>query len=299
MNLQMITNSRVGVKLGFWLGKTLPPKLGYLLSEWIADLFSHTKSNPMVDAVRLNQSVVQKYLAKQEHLDKIVKGVFTHAGHCFVDLYRTLGDKNKILEIVSDSKASQEFVNLSRDGSFGAFIAIPHLSNFDLCLLALAYRGVDGHVLTYGQPTGGYEIQNKIREQTGLEITPINPSSLKRAIKRMKNGGFVFTGVDRPIKKTNMELLFFGRPCPLPTGHIRMAEKAKVPIIVASASKNPEGKYSIHFSDPITIQSYSDPETVVRRNGEAILKIIENRILAHPDQWLMYYPVWPNISTPL
>ena len=77
-----------------------------------------------------------------------------------------------------------------------------------------------------------------------------------------------------------------------------MAEKANVPIIVASASKELDGKYNIHFSDPIPIQPYNDPETVVRKNGEVILKLIETQILAHPDQWLMYYPVWPNLSPP-
>jgi KDO2-lipid IV(A) lauroyltransferase len=296
MNLQKITNSRVGVRLGLVLGQSLPPKLGYLLSQWIAEFFSRSKSNSMANSVRLNQTVVGKCLPEKENLDRIVKGVFTHAGRCFVDLYRTLGDKNKVLEIVSDSKASQKFVNLSKDASFGAFIAVPHISNFDLCLQALAYRGVDGHVLTHSQPTGGYEIQNKIRAQTGLEITPVNQSSLKLAIKRMKKGGFVFTGVDRPILNTNIELSFFGHPAPLPTGHIRMAEKANVPIIVASASMGQDGIYNIHFSDPIPIQSNYDPDTVIRRNGETILKIIEARILEHPDQWLMYYPVWSNIT---
>lgn len=287
----------MGVRIGFAIGKTLPPKLGYMISDWIAALLSHQRSSSLACVVRQNQYVVRNYPKNKRELDNAVKEVFTHAGHCFIDLYHSLGSQDRVLALVSDDEASREFIKLSKDPSFGAFIAVPHISNFDLCLQALAYRGVEGQVLTFDQPTGGYEIQNKIRAQTGLVISPISRSVIIQAIKRMQRGGFVFTGVDRPVQPSDINLQFFGRPSLLPTGYTRMAKIAGVPIIVASAFMDEKGSYHIHYSNPIPIQPHNNPDTEIQINGEAILKVIETRIRENPGQWLMYYPVWSDILT--
>jgi KDO2-lipid IV(A) lauroyltransferase len=162
--------------------------------------------------------------------------------------------------------------------------------------MGLAIRGLSGQVLSYSNPTGGYKIQNQLRAKTGLEITPINQSSIKKAINYMRHGGFVFTGVDRPVENKDKTLNFFGTPSPLPTGHIRMAIKANVPIIVASASMDQNGYYHIEFSNPIKMKSFNNSEDDIRMNAEIILEIFEERIKKHPNQWLMYYPVWPSLT---
>jgi lauroyl/myristoyl acyltransferase len=297
MRLQNFVNSWIGVQLGFAIGRIIPPKIGYKLSSSIAGFFSKRKSFGISSAVRDNQFIVSGQKLSKGELDIAVKGVFTHAGRCFVDLYHNFEKQTELLSLIADDQSTRDFIKLSNDQSFGAFIAIPHMSNFDLCLLALAIRGLDAQILTYGQPTGGYQVQNKFREQTGLDITPINRSELRRAIERMRNGGFVITGVDRPIQENSPLLNFFGFPSPLPTGHIRMAIKADVPIIVASVFMDDNGIYHIQFSDPIQMVRYNDLETEIRKNGESVLKLIEKRIQERPNQWLMYYPIWDIITT--
>jgi len=296
MSLQNIINSRFGIQVGFSLGRTLPPKIGYRVSGWFAGFLAKRISYGLVNAVRNNQFVVYGRELSHQELDIAVKDVFTHAGRCFVDLYHNIEKPKGILSLVIDDQPTQDFIKLSNDPSFGAFIAISHMSNFDLCLLSLALRGLDAQILTYGQPTGGYEVQNKLREQTGLDIAPINRRVLRKAIARMRNGGFVITGVDRPIQEKSQLLNFFGYPSPLPTGHIRMALKADVPIIIASAFMDDDGFYHIQFSDPIQMVHHDDSETEIRSNGEAILRIIEKRIRKRPNQWLMYYPIWNYIT---
>jgi len=249
----------------------------------------------MVAAVRQNQWVVRGGNLSPQELDSAVAEVFTHAGRCFVDLYHNLHKPDGILARVADSPKTQEYIQRSLDPDFGAFIVAPHLSNFDLCLLSLAYRGLCGQVLTYGQPTGGYQIQNRIRAETGLQITPVSPETHEKAIENMKNGGFVITAIDRPIRRKAHYLNFFGRPSPLPAGHIQMAIEASVPIIVASARLDETGDYQIDFSDPIPMQRTGDSAEEIRVNGEAVLRLIEERIRANPGQWLMYYPAWPDV----
>jgi KDO2-lipid IV(A) lauroyltransferase len=295
MDLQKITNSRIGVSIGLALGRAIPPRMGYRLSGWVASRMATRKSSHMVQAVRSNQWVVRGGDLSPQDLDSAVEEVFTHAGRCLIDLYHNIQNPEGIKSLVIHDQHSQEIVQLSQDPNFGAIIVAPHISNFDLVLLAMAYRGLHGQVLTYGQPTGGYEIQNNIRAQTGLDITPVNPDVHDQAIENLRSGGFVITAVDRPIRHKSHFLEFFERKSPLPAGHIRMALQAGVPIIVASVSMDEDGLYHIQFSDPIPMQSYDEMETAIRINGEAVLKIFEERIRKHPGQWLMYYHAWPEV----
>lgn len=296
MDIQKLTKSRFGVRLGFMIGRSLPPQVGYRLSSWFARLLARRKSSPIVQAVRKNQWVIRGGELTPQELDEAVIEVFTHAGHCFVDLYHNLQNPEGIKPLVLETPTSRELIQWSQDRSLGAFLAAPHLSNFDLCLLSLAYRGLHGQVLTYTQPTGGYEIQNNIRAQTGLDITPISPRVNREAINNMRTGGLVITGVDRPIRDKTHYLDFFGLPSPLPAGHISMAIEAEVPVIVPSASMDDQGKYHIHFSDPIPMEPHPEKHTEIKINAEKVLKVIEERVRQNPGQWLMYYPLWPEVK---
>ena len=272
----------------------MPPNIGYRLAVSTAKILAKQKESKMVKAVRINQWVVRGEKLSSEKLDQAVIDVFSHSGRCFIDLYKNMQSPERIKARVLDSPEAQELCRQSQNRELGAFIVAPHVSNFDLALLSLAYRGLHAQVLTYGQPTGGYEIQNEIRASTGLDITPVSPEVHEKAIENMRTGGFVITAVDRPIRSKAHYLNFFGRPSPLPAGHIRMALKANAPIIVASALMDNDEDYHIQFSDPIPMQRHDDPETEIRINGEAVLQVIEERIRANPGQWLMFYPAWPE-----
>lgn len=249
----------------------------------------------MVQAVRLNQWVIRGRISSSDELDQAARAVFRHAGRCLIDLYHNLSDPVRIREFFRETPEIRGLVERSRKREKGAFLVTIHLSNFDLALLSLGQRGLDAQVLSYGEPTGGYQIQNQLRAQANLKITPINSQTLHEAIRRMRNGGTVITGIDRPIDRQNVRLSFFGRPALLPTGHVRMALAADVPVILAVSSMRPNGEYQLFISDPLPMQRLSDPKEEIRVNAEAILKIVEDYIRQNPEQWLMYYPVWPEL----
>jgi len=248
----------------------------------------------MVKAVRENQFVIRGESSTPEELDQAVVDVFTHAGRCFVDLYHNLQDPEGLKSLCPSTDDLKRLIAWSQDDDYGAFVVAPHLSNFDLVLLAAAYRGLKSQVLSYGAPSGGYKIQNQIRANTGLNITPVSPEVHQQAIENLRQGGFVITAVDRPIRRKAHYLKFFGKPSPLPAGHIRMSLEANVPIIVAAVEMKADQLYHLQISDPIPLVRHDDPDEEIRINGEAILQVIEGYIRNAPGQWLMYYPVWTD-----
>jgi KDO2-lipid IV(A) lauroyltransferase len=292
--MQRFFNSSFGVSFGLALGRLISPHLGYRLSVFGAKILARRADSPMVNAVRANQFVVRGSKSKPDELDQAVVEVLTHAGRCFVDLYHNIQNPARLKSCSPVTPALESLIAQSHTDTDGAFVVAPHLSNFDLVLLAAAYRGIKAQVLTYGNPTGGYKIQNEIRTKTGLNITPVSSEVHRQAIENMRNGGIVITAVDRSIRRKAHYMNFFGQPSPLPAGHIRMALKAKVPVIVAAAEWQTDGLYHLHLSDPIELVQDPDPNEEIRINGEAVLRVIERHIRKNPGQWLMYYPAWPD-----
>ncbi len=292
---QQFSNSKYGVEIAIWLAHRLSAYKAARLARWLANTLVSNRSSPLVQSIRLNQWVVRGENATAEELDQAAREVLLHAGRCVYDLYRNMRHPERLKALAPETPISEELVARSRDKSFGAFVVAPHLSNFDVVLLANAYRGLHAQVLTYAKPTSGYQIQNRIRAETGLDITPVNEASLRKAVRTMREGGFVVTAVDRPSKRRKPELRFFGHPAPLPYGYVRLAMEGGVPILVATAFGKPDGTYGLRVSDPIAIPGHHEDEDAVRENAEKVLGIIEGYIRMAPSQWLMYYPVWPQL----
>ncbi len=292
---QQFSNSKYGVEIAIWLARRLSPYGAARLARWLGHTLVSKHSSPLVQSIRLNQWVVRGQRSSAEELDQAAREVLQHAGRCVYDLYRNMRDPQGLQALAPATAVSEKLVAQSRDGSFGAFVVAPHLSNFDVVLLANAYRGLRAQVLTYAKPTSGYQIQNRIRAETGLDITPVNEASLRKAVRTMREGGFVITAVDRPSHRRKAELRFFGHPAPLPYGYVRLAMEGGVPILVATAYGKPDGTYGLRVSEPIEIPGHHEDEEAVRDNAEKVLGIIEGYIRTAPSQWLMYYPVWPQL----
>lgn len=104
----------------------------------------------------------------------------------------------------------------------------------------------------------------------------------------------VITGIDRPVEGKTRELTFLGESCYLPAGHIRMALAADVPVIPAAVVMEPAGQYRLTVGEPIAMGREGETVACIRQNAEAVLAVIGSFIRQAPQQWLMYYPVWPE-----
>jgi len=292
MNVQTFLNSKLGVGLGFSILRSIPEPISLPVVIFFAKQLARMENLSLVQSVRKNQQVIHGGRLSSIDLHKIVTEVFVYAGRCLIDFYRTLKDPAALQKKVLKNEALERLIRLSRDKHFGAFLVVPHMSSFDLMLLAAAALGFEAKVLTFGKPTGGYKLQNDIRATTGLEIMPVNQDAHTKSIDVMQKGGFVLTAIDRPMSRQRRKLNFFDHPSPLPAGHIRMAIKANVPILVAAVHMNHDGLYQLSLSEPIPMVHMPEPAEEIRYNAEKILKIIEGYIRSHPSQWQMYYPVW-------
>jgi lauroyl/myristoyl acyltransferase len=114
------------------------------------------------------------------------------------------------------------------------------------------------------------------------------------AIRRLKGGEVVLTGLDRPIPSPKHRPCFFGRPSSLPIHHIHLALAAGVPMVVMGALQQPDRRYKILFSEEISMQPHPNRDAELMMNAERILEVAAGYIRQAPDQWCVLQPAWPE-----
>jgi len=293
MKLESILNSQWIVEAGLWLAQRVPPGVGYRVSGWIANLIA-SQNFRQVNAVRANQWVVQGGSVTLDGLNQVVRQVYRSVLRSLYDFYHYLDQPDAVMRMVELDESMKKLLDRNRKPGKGLLMVVPHMTNFDLVGRAVALNGMKLQILSYPRPNSGYQRQNELRKLENINITPMSIDAFRQASEFLKAGGAVVTGVDRPLNDGKYRPRFFGRPAALPVGHVRLAIKVKLPVVVISACRMPDGHYRVWAGDPIEMQPSDDLQEEITGNAETILAEVERGIRVAPEQWAMFYPVWGN-----
>ncbi|MEN4043028.1 MAG: lysophospholipid acyltransferase family protein [Anaerolineaceae bacterium] len=292
MKFQDLMNSWLGTTFALWLGRVMPPRLGYWIARQLGTIYGRSRRFAQSRAVRANQWVIHGGALNKEELDRQTAAVFRNGGRFLYDFYHNLRNPEVVLNMTEFEPSFLRY--LERCDKEPQLLVCPHVTNTDLIGRAAVLSGLKMQVLSYPQPPGGYRLTNRIRKEAGMDITPMSVTALRQATIRLQNNGTVLTGIDRPVQDHKYTPRFFGRPAALPVAHVRLALKLSIPVMVISGYLRRDGKYVVWASDPIAMRPYADLQTEIVRNAEAILEVVAEAIRKAPDQWVMYYPVWPE-----
>lgn len=295
MNIHQIINSRFGVETVMWLGRMLPPKVGYAVADLAASLISRQRSLSNVRAARANQWVVHDCRATSAELDELVHEMFRNAARCVYDFYHLLEDEAGMMARVKVDPTFEALFQRTLRMEEGTIICLPHMANYDLVGRAMAFRGMRFQAITPAVRFSGYQVQNHLRRQMGMLATPASMEAVRMATERLKARGTVVTGVDRPLPESRHAPCFFGLPARLPTAHVRLALRLNLPLFVIGVSQEKDGRYCIWAHGPMEMQRCADPDEEILLNAERVLKIVEENIRRFPVQWNMTFPVWPQV----
>lgn len=284
------------IQIGVMIGNGLPREKGLRFANWVGTRLGSLKRNAMVRAIRANQWVIHNQSLSEEELDELPKTIFRSAARCMFDYFYYLTRPEKLRDVVDFSESAMAVIRRINNQE-PSVVVCPHLSNFELMGFALAINQINVQVLSYPRPNESYKQQNKIREQVGLLVTPINFNTFRQARNRLREGGSILTGLDRPLTGNLQEKyrpLFFGHTANLPVFYVRMAKEANAPVFVLGATSQPEGRYRLESSGPIWMEERPDIETEIVTNANRVLKEAEKLIKKYSEQWAMLYPVWPQ-----
>ena len=289
-----VINSSFGIRFSAFLADVMPARLGYRMTDFLADRVAGRKSWAMVRAVRANQWIVSGKALTGADLDKQVKLTFRNTARSIFDLHRDIKKAQVVHRLIEEDNALKSLLQRPKYAERGLVVAGLHMSNFDFILQAGFLLGANALVLTLPEIHGGYQQQYEMRRRTGMDLVPASFSGLKRSFEHLKLGGWVLTGMDRPVENTPCHPSFFGQPAALPVHHIYLALKARVPLIVGSALRQKDGSYRFVVSEPLEMQPSSDRDHEMLLNAEIACRAAEGFIRKAPEQWSMSFPVWPE-----
>lgn len=305
--LQRFLGSRFVTGLGMFVSKYAPSFLGRLVAGIIAGLINWRKPavywivHANLRQVVANPSPLsggsQRGVGPQvdeRALHRLVRQAFRNTARNNYELWHLVSQGLEAIRaaVQIPPEAYAHIEQAQRRGK-GLIIAGTHTGNFDLGILALVVYGLEMQVLGLAhQPTRGFNLMDQMRTRAGVYLTSISVPALREAVRRLRGGGAVLTGVDRPVGGEETTVEFFGRPALLPTGHVRLALKTDAAILVGAPYRDADGRTVMRVSPPLEMVRTGDPHEDLRVNLRQVAAWMEEFIRACPEQWGMFVPVW-------
>jgi KDO2-lipid IV(A) lauroyltransferase len=292
MGLLEWARARGAVELGLWFSQHSPRWAGYGVSRLFADAVAYLK--PVVyQTVRKNLAQVLGADADETTLRSVVHHIFDHAGRTYYDFFRAIGEPQSVLaNSVRISPDLVQFIRTETGSGRGVLLLGAHMSNFDLGLLALGARGLPSLILSLGEPDDGFGLLNDLRQMDGVEVASVSAGALRAAIERLKGGGMVITGADRPVAEERSLVPFFGRPSRLPLGPARLALMTSATVLLGVCYHDEHNGYVLDVSGPIEMVRSGNRRRDMLDSTRRLAEVMERYIRARPEQWMMFHPMW-------
>lgn len=294
MDLQAFFRQKNVILTGMALARLSPRRVGYSVAEMAGNRIADEKPR-VYWQMRKNISHIPGTTDPPERLDELARQAFINAGKYYYDFYNIVGRPvEEVCRRVEIEPHILDTINAVLESGRGVQLAGIHMSNFDLGTISLCARGLDIMALSAADPNEAYKVQNQLREKYGFLVTPINPASLRTAINRLRSGKIVATGLDWPHPEETHLTEVFGKPAYLPLGTARLALLGDAITFIIAFYSDENMTYRMHISEPLEVIRTGNKEADIRLNTEAYVRILEDLLIRHPDQWMMYHQFWPN-----
>lgn len=298
MDLQRILNSQGAGVWALRISRILPPATGFQFANLLAGRLARLTDLPIVKAIRLNRWVTSGYELQKEALDLAVRETLRQVAVSYYLLFRYIDRPDELQKLVKFSPEAEDAIAASQENRKGLLVTGLHMSNFDLVVQAAGWRGLCAMAISLPEETENLkavEWQHKFRRRSGIDIVPASIATFRQAINRLRQGGVVLTGVDRPVNSPRLRPQFFGRPSNLPVHYVHLALEADVPVILMSAVRKEDGKYHMHATPEMRFTTYSNRDKQTLANAEQLLEAAECFIREAPEQWSIFQPAWPEL----
>lgn len=257
-----------------FLGKGLGTALYYLIPKYRKRALS-------------NLSLAKDLKLSQSQIKKVAKGSFQNLAITCLEYPKLFYEKHLEKYIVClNPEYAQSLINKGQ----GVIFFCGHQSNWEVLFLDGTQR-MPG--VAIGRPIKNPFLYNwviSIRERFGGKI--VSPqNALKEGLRALRQGKFLGIVGDQGMPGSGFCSNFLGTKAWSSPAPALLAYKTNSPIIVATTERK-NGRYVIHYSDPIWPNLSESLEDQVPKIMEQTLSIFAESIKDNPDQWLWQHNRW-------
>ncbi len=270
----------------------LPPFWGYRLFAQLGDLVFRLYKESRT-SVWDNVSHVLGPAAGVRQQARVVRGIFRSQARNYYDLLR--------LPSLSDAKIKKlvtlhglENLQAALSSGRGVVMVTAHFGNIDVVAQALLLHGypVTG-VAEHLKPEALYRYVCSLRASKGINLVPAD-SDLKLLFRALAQNQIVGLAADRDTTESGIVVDFFGASARLPDGYLQLALRTGAALVPCFGLRQPGDTFVGYIEPAVPLEKTGDLKHDVRLNMGRVLPVIERYIATHPDQWVMFQPVWKS-----
>jgi KDO2-lipid IV(A) lauroyltransferase len=270
----------------------LPTPAAYAIARVVGDLVYLVQRSSRRH-VKDNMRHVLGPQADEKEVSRAAREVFRNVTRYYADLIRLPRvDPHRLLKQDLNVHGLENLQNALAQGK-GVVLVSAHYGNPELAVQALAAVGIYVYALTEPlQPRQLSELTHRLRSTHGHTYRPVSMSSVKGALRHLRQGSVVAILCDRDIQKTGQLLPLCGCPARLPVGAAVLAMRTGAQVVPAFNQRRGPGRAEVWVEPPLPLERTGDEEHDVRAVSEKILTRFEEYLRRDPGQWTVLEPVW-------
>lgn len=279
----------IGYKILEFIAISTPYPVTYFIAAFGARLWMLTGVN--VKTIRNNVSTVLNLNINDKEIHRIANRIFINWAKNIVDfLKHPIISKEKLKQRV-EIEGLEHLDNALKKGK-GVVIFTAHIGNFEwgACRIALEGYKIWGLSLVRKNKLVGKFFESN-RLSKGLKTLYIN--RMLNVFRMLKNNEIVAIPSDwDPTGQATRPFKFFGKTAYLPTGALMIALKSGATLIPSFIWKKDKYNHFQIVEKPIDLIREGDKETLINKNMEKVLEVMEKYIRDNISEWEMFHDIW-------
>ncbi len=284
----------------------LPQAVSYWLGDRAADALLATVPGRF-GGLRDNLRHVVPGIGERP-LNHLVRRNLRNLTHCWVDVM-AMSSRRTDLPARIDIDELYHFEAAIERGQ-GVVVASMHFGSWEVGLAG--WNKMGGKMALLAEVLRPKQLFDRVvgaRRAQGVHIIPIDTqamrdgdpqvarrlgaASMREVFKVLRSGGVVAMALDRDLIGNGEPLEFFGQPAPIPIGAVEIAIRAGSSIVPIVLFRD---RYRVHavVHPEIRYDRDAPRDAEVRKTAHMLLRIFEQAIREHPDQWHVLDPIWPS-----
>ena len=271
----------------------IPVQVSYALAGVLGELYCRVNPGHSRWAA-YNYARVLHEPEESAVVQRMARKSFANYARVLVDFFRL---PHLTREAVQSSAniLGTEHLTRAMAGGKGCILVSAHMGSWDRAAVVLAGLGYPTTALVDTFPSAKLDAWvTRTRARHGMKgISTTSPGALREMYRTLTRGEALGFLLDHP-EPNGVQVTFFGETAGLPAGVAQVALRTGAPVLVAGMFRAPGNRTYTGFVEPVPIPpSTGDRATDAQRLTQLIVTRLERAIVAHPDQWFMFRPMWP------